>query len=86
MICNAAPPVVIVPTDFVAERIRRANPAIGREAARELAAELDDIVACALKRWAAQPGFSAVDENELVQVMTYVIIEDPAAQVCGRRP
>jgi hypothetical protein len=87
MIRNAAPPVVIVPTDFVAERIRRANPSIGREAARELAAELDDIIACTLKRWRAAPDFGVVyvyvadavfdeaDGNDLIQTLTYAIID-----------
>ena len=76
------------PTDLVAERIRRANPSIGREAARELAAELDDIIACALKRWRAAPHFGVVevdevdvafddaDGNDLIQTMTYAIIDD----------
>jgi hypothetical protein len=75
------------PTDLVAERIRRANPSIGREAARELAAELDDIIACALKRWKAAPDFGVahvdvadaafddVDGNDLIQTMTYAIID-----------
>ena len=76
------------PTDLVAERIRRANPSIGREAARELAAELDDIIACALKRWRAAPDFGVVyvdvadaafddvDGSDLIQTMTYAIIDD----------
>ena len=75
------------PTDLVAERICRANPSIGREAARELAAELDDIIACALKRWRAAPDFGVVyvdvadaafdeiDGNDLIQTMTYAIID-----------
>ena len=74
------------PTDLVAERIRRANPSIGREAARELAAELDDILACALKRWKAAPDFGVVyvdvadavfDEVEgadLIQTLTHAIL------------
>ena len=45
------PPIVIGgaagPADLTAARIRRANPSIGKEAARELAAELHDIVASA---------------------------------------
>jgi hypothetical protein len=81
MICDGAPPVVIVQADLVAARIRRKNPSLSREAAHELTAELDNIIAyaiaCARKRlWAAEPGFSADDERELIQVMTYAIIED----------
>jgi hypothetical protein len=80
MICNGAPPVVIVPTDLVAARICRANPSIGKEAARQMAAELNDIIACAIacarKHLWAEPGFSADHESELAQVMTYAIIED----------
>ena len=49
--------------DLVAARIRRANPSIGREAARELAAELDEIIACALKRWRAAPDFGIDDDD-----------------------
>ena len=84
MICNGAPPNVVVPADLVAARICRANPALSKEAARQMAAELDDIIACAIayarKRPWAEPGFSADDERELIEVMTYVISEgDDAA-------
>jgi hypothetical protein len=74
--------------DIIAARIRRANPSIGKEAARQMAAELDDIIACALKRWRAAPHFGVVevdevdvafddaDGNDLIQTMTYAIIDD----------
>jgi hypothetical protein len=53
-----------------------------------MAAELDDIIACALKRWRAAPHFGVVevdevdvafddaDGNDLIQTMTYAIIDD----------
>jgi hypothetical protein len=87
MICNGAPPDVFVPADLVAARICRANPSIGRESARELVAELDDIIACALKRWRAAPDFGVVyadvtdavfdeaDGNDLIQTMAHAIID-----------
>jgi hypothetical protein len=83
MICNGAPPAVIVPSDLVAAQIRRKNPSLSQEAARQMAAELDDIIACAIayarkRRW-AEPGFSADDERELIEVMTYVIVEGDAS-------
>jgi hypothetical protein len=79
MICDGAPLVVIVPADLVAARIRRKNPSLSKETARQMAAELDDITACAIacarKQLWAEPGFSPAHENELIEVMTYVIIE-----------
>ena len=71
---------MIVPADLVTARIRRKNPSLSQEAARQMAAELDDIIAYARKRPWAEPGFSADDERELIEVMTYVISEgDDAA-------
>jgi hypothetical protein len=61
--------------DIIAARIRRANPSIGKEAARQMAAELYDIIACALKRWRAAPHFDDADGNDLIQTMTYAIID-----------
>jgi hypothetical protein len=66
----------IGPADLTAARIRRANPSLGKEAARELATALHDIVAAARERWAGQPGFSAADENDLTQMMMREIVDD----------
>jgi hypothetical protein len=69
-----APPIVIGgaagPADLTAARIRRANPSIGREAARELTAELHDIVASARERC------SAAEESDLIQTMMREIVDD----------
>ena len=69
-----APPIVIGGAaglaDFVAARIRRANPSIDKEAARELAAELHDIVASARERC------SAAEESDLIQTMMREIVDD----------
>ena len=76
MICNGAPPVVIVPTDLTVARIRRANPSIGKEAAHQMAAELHDIIAGVRKFCAARPGYSAADENDIVQTMMRGVVDD----------
>ena len=52
MICNGAPPNVVVPADLVAARICRANPSLSKEAARQMAAELDHIIACGRSAYA----------------------------------
>ena len=74
--------------DLVTARIRRANPSIGKEAARQLAAEFDDIVACALKRWRAAPDFGVGDADavfyeadgaNLIQMMTYTVVDSLSA-------
>jgi hypothetical protein len=74
-----APPIVIGgaagPADLTAARIRRANPSIGREAARELAADLHDIVGRARALGRAE-GFSAAIENGLIQTMMREIVDD----------
>lgn len=76
MICNGAPPVVIVPTDLTVARICRANPSIGKEAAHQMAAELHDIIAGVRKFCAARPGYSAADENDIVQTMMRGVVDD----------
>ena len=72
-----APPIVIGgaadPADLVAARIRRANPSIDKEAARELAAELHDIVAC-VRASPSPPGIST--RTTSIQTMTHAIIDD----------
>jgi len=74
-----APPIVIGgaagPADLTAARIRRANPSIGREAARELAADLHDILGRARALGRAE-GFSAAIENGLIQTMMREIVDD----------
>jgi hypothetical protein len=78
---------MMIPVDLTAARIRRANPLIAREAAREMAVELDDIIACALKRWRAAPNRGVVDADaedgvfdeaagaDLIQMLTSAIID-----------
>jgi hypothetical protein len=82
----------VTPSDLVGARICRANPSIGKEAARQMAAELDDIIACALKRWRAAPDFGVIyadpadavfdeaDGANLIQMMTYTIIDNLSAR------
>jgi hypothetical protein len=84
MICNGAPPVVIVPTDLTVARIRRANPSLSKEAARQMAAELHDIIAGVRKYCAARPGYSAADENDIVQTMMRGVVGDPPGDAAAR--
>jgi hypothetical protein len=77
----------VTPSDIVAAQIRRANPSIGKEAARQLAVELSDILACTLRRWKASPGFGVINDEDagydidgadgidLIQTLTYAIID-----------
>jgi hypothetical protein len=44
-----------VPVDLTAARIRRANPSIDEETAREDVAVLHDIIACVRQAYAAHP-------------------------------
>jgi hypothetical protein len=76
MIYNGAPPVVIVPADLTAARIRRVNPSLSKEAARQMAAELHDIIAGVRKYCAARSSFSAADVNDLIQTMMRGIVDD----------
>jgi hypothetical protein len=66
----------IGPADLTAARIRRANPSIYKEAARELAAELHHIVACVRERCAAAKPSRDFDVNDFVQTITRNIIDD----------
>jgi hypothetical protein len=75
------PPIVIGgaagPADLTAARIRRANPSIEKEAARELATELHDIVACVQGRCAAQPKpYPEFEASDLIQAMMREIVDD----------
>ena len=78
---DMTPPIMIGgaagPADFVAARIRRANPSIDKEAARALAAELHDIVACVQGRCAAQPKpYPEFEASDLIQTLAHTIIDD----------
>jgi hypothetical protein len=75
------PPIVIGGAaglaDFVAARIRRANPTIDKEVARELATELHDIVACVQGRCAAQPKpYPEFETSDLIQTLARTVIDD----------
>ena len=69
--------------ELTAARIRRANPSIGKAAAREIAAELDDIVTGVRKYCARRPDYSANDENDLIQTIMRGIVDDPAYDADG---
>ena len=69
------------PTDLAEARLRRrirgANPSIGKETAREMTAELSDLIERARKLWTADPDFPAVGgEARLSQTVMRAIIED----------
>jgi hypothetical protein len=67
----------IGPADLTAARIRRANPSIDKEAARELAAELHDLVACVQGRCAAQPKpYPEFEASDLIQTLARTVIDD----------
>jgi hypothetical protein len=60
----------------IIRRIRHANSSIDKAAAREMTAELFDLIERARARWRLKPGSSAADENDLIQLMMREIVDD----------
>ena len=65
-----------IQADLTAARLRRVNPSINEGTARELAAELHDIIACVQRHCAAQPRpYPAFEESDVIQTLVRTVVD-----------
>ena len=65
-----------IPADLTGARFRRVNPSMNEGTARELAAELHDIIACVQRHCAAQPRpYPAFEESDVIQTLVRTVID-----------
>jgi hypothetical protein len=70
----------------IIRRIRHANPSIGKAAAREMTAELFDLIACVQKRCSARPKpYPEFEVNNLIEAMMRDVVDDqPSVDAAAR--
>jgi hypothetical protein len=65
-----------IPADLTGTRFRRVNPSMNEGTARELAAELQDIIACVQRHCAAQPRpYLAFEESDVIQTLVRTVVD-----------
>jgi hypothetical protein len=65
-----------IPADLTGARFRRVNPSMNEGTARELAAELQDIIVCVQRHCAAQPRpYLAFEESDVIQTLVRTVVD-----------